>query len=49
MYGEDPRDLGMGPQWLDDPRDARAKSDEEEAADTNRPRTTLYNEGFNEE
>jgi hypothetical protein len=49
MYGEDPRDLGMGPQWVDEPRDARAKNDEEDATDTNRPRSVLYNEGYNEE
>lgn len=49
MYGQDPRDLGLGPQWLDEPRDTRAKNDEEDATDTNRPRMTLYNEGFSEE
>lgn len=49
MYGDDPRDLGLGPQWVDEPRDARSKSDEEDANDTNRPRTTLYNENVNEE
>lgn len=49
MYGQDPRDLGSGPQWVDEPRDARAKSDEEDASDTNRPRTILSNEGFYEE
>jgi hypothetical protein len=49
MYGDDPRDLGMGPQWVDDPREARAKSDEEDAVDTNRPRMTLYNEYSYEE
>jgi len=49
MYGEDPRDLGLGPQWVDEPRDARAKSDEEDATDTNRPRAMFDNEGRNEE
>ena len=49
MYGDDPRDFGSGPEWVDEPRDARPKTDEEEAQDTNRPRTMLYNENFNEE
>jgi hypothetical protein len=51
MYGDDPRDYGMGPQerWVDEPRDTRPKTDEEDAQDTNRPRTMLYNENFNEE
>jgi hypothetical protein len=49
MYGEDPRDLGMGPDWADEPKDPRAKNDEEDDTDTNRPRTTLYNESYNEE
>src|SRR5581483_6238901 len=49
MYGDDPRDFGLGPEGVEEPRDARAKSDEEDATDTNRPRTLLYNEGFNEE
>ena len=30
MYGENPRDFGLGPQWVDEePRDARSKMDEE--------------------
>jgi hypothetical protein len=49
MYGEDPRDLGLGPQWVDEPRDTRAKSDEEDATDTNRPRAMFFEEGCNEE
>jgi len=50
MYGEDPRDSGLGPcREEDEPRDARAKSDEEDAYETNRPRTSLSNEEFNEE
>ncbi len=49
MYGEDPRDFGLGPSWEDEPRDARAKSDEEDAYETNRPRTSFSNEEFNEE
>lgn len=49
MYGEDPRDLGLGPLREDEPRDARAKSDEEDAYETNRPRTSLSNEEFNKE
>lgn len=39
MYGQDPRDLGSEPERLDDPRDTGAKNDEEDATDTNRPRT----------
>lgn len=49
MYGDDPRDFGNGPEWIDEPRDARPKFDEEDATDTNRPRTILYNENFHEE
>ena len=49
MYGEDPRDFGMGPQWEDDPRDARTKSDEEDAYDTNRPQMALFTESSIEE
>lgn len=49
MYGEDPRDLGMGPPGADESHESRAKSDEEDATDTNRPRTMLYNEDLNEE
>jgi hypothetical protein len=49
MYGDDPRDLGMGSRNEDEPRDARAKSDEEDAQETNRPRATLYNEDYNRE
>lgn len=48
MYGEDPRDFGMGAREEDEPRDARSKVDEEDAYETNRPRT-LYNEEFYEE
>jgi hypothetical protein len=49
MYGEDPRDFGMGPQWEEEPRDARAKGDEEDAHDTNRPRVLLCQEDFRED
>lgn len=49
MYGEDPRDFGMGPQWEDDPRDTRTKSDEEDAYDTNRPQMALFTESSIEE
>lgn len=47
MYGEDPRDLGTGPSWEDESRDTRAKNDEEDAYETNRPRMT--DEEFYEE
>jgi hypothetical protein len=49
MYGDDPRDLAKAPNAVDEPREARAKHDEEEVTDTNRPRTTLQNEGLNGE
>ncbi len=49
MYGDDPRDFGLGPRTEDEARDARAKSDEEDAYETNRPRATLYNEEFSGE
>ena len=49
MYGDDARDFGLGPQWVDEARDARAKFDEEEAFDTNRPRVTVNSERFDEE
>ena len=49
MYGDDPRDLGLGPQWVDEPRDARAKSDEEDAWENSRPRMTLFAENSYEE
>jgi len=49
MYGDDPRDFGLGPYSEDEARDARAKFDEEESYETNRPRATLFSEDFNEE
>lgn len=49
MYGEDPRDFGMGERGEDESRDDRSKTDEEDAYETNRPRTTLYNKEFYEE
>jgi hypothetical protein len=49
MYGEDPRDFGLGPPREDEPRDARAKNDEEDAYETNRPKVALYDEEFYEE
>ena len=49
MYGEDPSDFGLGPQWVDEPRDSRPKFDEEEAWDNDRPRITLIAESPNEE
>jgi hypothetical protein len=49
MYGDDPRDFGLGPRTEDEERDPRAKFDEEDAYETNRPRTTLHDEEFYEE
>lgn len=48
MYGEDPRDFGLGPPD-DEERDPRAKNDDEETFETNRPRTTVYSEAYHEE
>lgn len=47
MYGEDPSDSALGPRREDEPRDARAKNDEEDAYETNRPK--LRYEDFSEE
>ena len=49
MYGDDPRDFGLGPVGDDESRDDRSKFDEEDAYETNRPRSTLYNEESYEE
>ena len=49
MYGEDPRDLGTGPLWVDEPRDARSKFDEEDAWENTRPRMTPFAETAYEE
>lgn len=44
MYGEDPRDAGFAPRPQDEPGEARAKSDEEDAYAANRPRTVFFPE-----
>ena len=49
MYVDDPRDLDLGLRGEDRVRDARATYDEEDAYESNRPRTTLYNDEFYEE
>ena len=49
MYVDDPRDLGLGLQGEDERRDARTTFDEQETLESNRPRTALYDEGFDEE
>ncbi len=48
MYGDDPRDLGLGPQWLDEPREVRSKFDQEEEWDSNRPRMTFAETSYEE-
>lgn len=49
MYGDDPRDLGLGPPLADEPGDDRSKADEEDAWENGRPRMTLFAEDPYEE
>jgi hypothetical protein len=39
----------LGPQWVDEPRDDRAKADDEDAWENSRPRMTLFAENSYEE
>lgn len=49
MYVDDPRDFGLGPRWEDEWREARAEFDDDDSYETDRARTSLHNEAFDEE